>query len=136
MKNSKVLKGFLVLSGLLLTFIGGATLLMPIDMKATEGIDLTGNIAMLNDVRALSALIFVLALLILSGAFVKRLTFTSALVSPIMFLSLGVGRALSILLDGTPPDAMTKATILEFVLGTVGLILFMRFREKDLETSH
>ena len=33
MKNSKVLKTYLIISGVLLTFIGGATLVIPVDMK-------------------------------------------------------------------------------------------------------
>ena len=131
MKNSKVLKIFLIISGLLLTFIGGSTLFMPVEIKASSGIDLAGNISILNDIRASAALILSLAILLLLGAFNKKLTYTSSLISFLLFLSLGLGRALSMLLDGMPVDAMVKATGLEFVLGIVGAILFTINREKN-----
>lgn len=130
MKNSKVVKIFLVLSGLLLTVIGGATLFMPVEMKANEGIDISGNVNVLNDLRASAALILTLALFTISGAFVKRITYAASLVSALLFLSLGVGRLISILVDGMPVDGMVKATGLEFILGTVGIILFAIYREK------
>ena len=77
MANSKVLKAFLIISGLLLTFIGAATLFMPVQIKSASGVDVAGNVSVLNDIRASAALILSLALLILSGAFVKKLTYTS-----------------------------------------------------------
>lgn len=125
MKQSKALKIFLIIAGLLLTFIGGSSLLMPVEMKATGGIDLT-TVSAINDARAAAALLFGAAILILSGAFSSKLTFTSTLVAVLVFLSLGVGRALSIALDGMPADGLFKATILEFVLGSIGLFLLVK----------
>jgi len=131
MKNSKVLKTYLIISGLLLTFIGGATLFAPVAMKGGTGIDIAKNISVLNDVRASSALILVIALLTLLSTFYKKLTFTTTLTSFLLFLSLGLGRVISILIDGIPVDGLVKATGLELVLGTVGLILFIVYREKN-----
>ena len=131
MKDSKVLKAFLIFSGLLLTFIGGATLFMPVAIKASSGVDLAGNVSVLNDIRASAALILGLAILIISGAFVRKITYTSSLISFLVFLSLGIGRILSILSDGMPVDPIVKATGLEMVLGVLGLVLFMRNREKN-----
>ena len=131
MKDSKVLKAFLIFSGLLLTFIGGATLFMPVAIKASSGVDLAGNVSVLNDIRASAALILGLAILIISGAFVRKITYTSSLISFLVFLSLGIGRIISILSDGMPVDPIVKATGLEMVLGVLGLVLFMRNREKN-----
>lgn len=129
MRNSKFLKAYLILSGTLLTFIGGATLIMPIAMKAGAGIDIAGNISVINDVRAASALILAVALLMIAGAFVKKVSYTSTLVSVLLFLSLGIGRVISILVDGMPVDGLVKATVLEFVLGIIGMVLFIRHQE-------
>ncbi|MEM9527382.1 MAG: DUF4345 domain-containing protein [Bacteroidota bacterium] len=132
MKKSSVLKVFLIITGLLLTFIGGAQLLLPVVMKAESGIDIAGNISVINDVRAANSLILALALLIISGAFVERLTFTSSLVAPLLFLAMGIGRVISLLVDGQPVDGLLGATILELVLGAVGVSLFFLFqREKQ-----
>lgn len=131
MKNSNVLKAYLIVSGLLLTFIGGSTLVAPVEMKAGAGIDIAGNINVLNDVRAFSALILTFALTILLGVFNKKLTYTSTLISSLLFLSLGIGRLLSILLDGMPVDGLVKATGLEFILGIVGIIFFALYKNKS-----
>ncbi|MEM9326871.1 MAG: DUF4345 domain-containing protein [Bacteroidota bacterium] len=130
MRKSKALKAYLIISGLLLTFIGGATLVAPVAMKGGSGIDIAGNISVINDVRAASALLLTLALLTVSGAFVKRLTFTSSLIAPVLFLSMGIGRSLSLLLDGMPVEGLVNATVLELVLGTIGVFLFARFQER------
>lgn len=131
MKKSNILKAYLIVSGLLLTFIGGATLSLPVQMKGDAGINIAENISVINDVRAASALLLAIALITIFGAFVKKLTYTSSLISFVLFLSLGAGRVISILLDGMPVDGLVKATGLELVLGVVGAILFNVFQEKD-----
>jgi len=130
MENSKLLKAYLIVSGLLLTVIGGATLLMPAEMKASAAIDLTGNVNLSNDVRAGAAMLLAMALLSLAGVFSKKLAYTSTLVSLLVFLSLGFGRALSMVADGMPVDGLVKATVLEFVLGLVGLFVFYKYKAK------
>ncbi|WP_196895224.1 DUF4345 domain-containing protein [Aureivirga marina] len=129
MKNSKVLKIFLIISGVILAFIGGSTLIIPAEMKATAAIDVSGNVNLLNDVRAFGVLVLSIGILTISGAFNKKLTFTSNVTSFILFLGLGIGRVISIVVDGTPVDSLQKATGLEFVLGIIGLILFIKYRE-------
>lgn len=131
MRKSRLLKAYLIISGLLLTFIGGATLADPVQMKAGAGIDIAGNVSVINDVRAMSALLLALAVIAILGAFVKKLAYTSSLVSFVLFLSLGFGRVLSILLDGMPVDGLVKATGLELVLGLAGAVLFRVFQEKS-----
>jgi len=130
MKESKVVKAYLIISGLLLSLIGGATLTMPVEMKSTAGIDIANNISLTNDVRAVSTLFLAIAVMTLAGAFVKRLTFTSVLGSTVLFTSLGLGRVLSILLDGMPSDGLIKATGLEMVLGLAGIIIFKVFQKQ------
>lgn len=131
MRKSIVLKTYLIISGLLLTFIGGATLALPVTMKAGAGIDIANNISVINDTRAASALFLSIALITLIGAFSKKLSYTASLISSIMFLSVGTGRFISILIDGLPVDGLVKATGLEFVLGIIGAICFITFREKE-----
>ncbi|WP_196885367.1 DUF4345 domain-containing protein [Aureivirga sp. CE67] len=131
MKNSKVLKIFLVISGLILAFIGGSTLIIPTEMKTTAAIEINGNVNLLNDVRAFGMLVLSVGILTISGAFNKKLTFTSNLTSSLLFLTLGLGRLISIIVDGMPVDSLQKATGLEFVLGIIGLILFLKNRNKQ-----
>jgi len=130
MKSSRVLKAYLIVSGLLLTIIGGATLAIPVQMKGSAGIDIAGNISVINDVRAASALLLAVAIITVAGAFARKLTYTSSLISFVLFLSLGLGRVISILIDGMPVDGLIKATGLEFALGILGAILFQKFQER------
>jgi hypothetical protein len=130
MKKSKVLSAYLTLSGLLLTVIGGSTLLMPVVVKASSGIDLAGNVNLLNDVRGGGALLLALALTTLVGAFSNLMRFTSTLLSVILFLSIGIGRIFSIVADGMPVESLIKATVVEFVVGSIGIALFLIHKEK------
>lgn len=131
MKKSAILKTYQIVSGALLGFIGSATLLAPIKMKGGAGIDIVGNISVINDVRAASALLLAIGVITLLGPFSRRLAFTSTITSSITFLSLALGRIISILVDGTPVNGLMKATGLELVLGAIGLTLFIVYREKN-----
>jgi len=130
MKNSKLLKAYLILAGALLMFIGGATLFAPLAMKGGAGIDLEGNISVLNDVRAASALLLSLGLISFLGAIIKRLIYTSSLISFITLLALGLGRIISLVSDGMPVDGLVKATGLEMILGLLGAAFFLVFKQK------
>ena len=131
MKNSKVLKTFLIISGSWLSFVGGATLFMPVKMRASMGIDIAENINLINDARASFALLLAIGILTILGAFKDKLAYTSTLVVSILFLSLGAGRLLSILLDGMPIGGLVGGTIVEFVFGTIAVTLFVIYREKN-----
>ncbi len=125
MKYSKGIKVYLIIAGALLSFIGGATLLAPIEMKASAGIDLMHNISIINDVRAASALLLTFGVLSILGGWIKTLNFTTLVTSTFIFLSLGIGRLISILIDGMPVDGLVKATGLELILATMGMVLLI-----------
>ena len=125
MKNSKILKVYLFVAGLVLTIVGGLTTFNPVNIKANEGIQIAGNASALNDVRSFGMLLLASALLFFIGSFKCSLRKSATISSFLIFLSLGLGRLLSILLDGMPSDGIVKATGLELVLGTIGLILFV-----------
>jgi len=65
MKNSKILKTYLIVSGLLLTVIGGLTTFNPINVKANEGIEIAGNASALNDVRSFGMLLLATAIFLI-----------------------------------------------------------------------
>jgi hypothetical protein len=134
-KKSIALKIYLIVSGLLLTIIGGATLIDPVTIKASSGIDLAGNTNLLNDVRATGSLILTIALLTLSGAYSPKLRYTASIASTLLFISLGLGRIVSIINDGMPYEGIVKATGLEMVLGIIGAILFFIFKNNTLTSK-
>ncbi len=124
MNSLKILKIYLFIAGLILTAIGSLTTFNPIAIKANEGIDIAGNSSALNDVRSFGVLLLAFAFFSFLGSFKNALRKSAAITIPLLFLSLGIGRLLSILLDGMPSDGMVKATGLEIILGILGLVLF------------
>lgn len=133
MKNSKVLKSILFLSGILLLGIGGVITFIPIEFNASNGVDLGANISVLSDIRAASMVLLIGGLLILLGIFIPKLTFTSSIIAVLLLLGYGFGRALSMGLDGMPADALFKATIVEFVLGFANLFLLFKYKEDEIK---
>ena len=130
MKNSKVLKGYLIISGLLLLCFGMAILLNPIGLKASFDVEIPNDINVLNDMRAFSALSFVIGAFTVLGAFKSKFTYAATLIVVIQFLALGCGRLVSIVMDGTPVQGNIIGMSNEFFLGIVGAILFALYRKK------
>jgi hypothetical protein len=129
MKNSNVLKTVLIISGLVLTGIGGAILCIPEAFFATNGIDLGENISLVNEIRAPGGALLASGMVIMLGAFVAKLTFTSAVISIVMYLSYGLSRMLSIAIDGMPAEGLVVATVLEILIGLVGVFALLKYRE-------
>ena len=129
MKNTRIVKAILIISGLILMIIGTATLFAPVAFLGTTGIDLGGQINLLSEIRAPGAALLASGLIILLGAFVTRLTSTSAVISTLLFLSYSIGRILSIVIDGQPAQSIMGATVIEMILGLAGLFVLMSHRQ-------
>ena len=131
MKNSKILKGYLIISGLLLVYFGAATLLMPIELKASFDIVIPNDINVLNDMRAFSTLSLMIGIFTVFGAFKNQYTFAATLIVFIQFLALGCGRLVSVLIDGMPAEGNIIGMSNELFLGAVGAILFFIYKNKS-----
>lgn len=126
MKNSKAVRAFLILSSIIGLYVGVGLLFFPISFQAQSEIILGDNISLLSDTRASGAVIVFASLLILLGIFRKDWTYISLLVSSLIFLSYGIGRILSLLLDGMPSQGLFVAMILELLIGFWGFILLRK----------
>ena len=131
MKNSKVLKIILLLSGLIAVGVGGIILTMPVAFYSSSGINIEGNISLLNEIRASGGVLLVCGILISLGAFVTKLTFTSTIISTLLYLSYGLSRLLSIVFDGMPVEALVQAAILEIVIGLICVFALVKYSVKD-----
>lgn len=132
MKNSKVLKVILFISGLIAIGTGATILTMPVAFYTASGINLNGDVSLLNEVRASGGALLACGLLITLGAFVVKLTFTSAVISSLLYLSYGLSRMMSMIIDGLPADTLIQAVILELVIGLVCVLALMKFRIKEV----
>jgi len=130
MKNSKILKTILIISGLIASGIGAAILFAPVEFYATYGIVLGDNFSLLNEIRASGGALFASGVLITSGAFVDKLAFTAVVVSTLLYLSYGLSRVLSIMVDGMPADELVQATVIEIVTGLTCVFALVKYRKK------
>ncbi len=133
MKNSIILKSILIISGLIGVFVGVEILFMPVDFYASSGIDLGNNISLLNEIRASGGAILASGVLIILGALLVKLTFTSIVLSTLLYLSYGLSRILSITVDGAPADILVYVAVLEIVIGLISA--FALFRNSSRITS-
>lgn len=135
MKNSKVLKTLLIISGLIASGIGAAILFAPVAFYATYGIELGGNFSLLNEIRAPGGALLASGILILAGAFVEKLSFTAVVVSTLLYLSYGLSRVLSIAIDGIPVVELVQAAVLEIVIGLACVFALVRYRENQGDSA-
>lgn len=127
MKNSAILKTILIISGVLATAIGMMIVARPVAFYAGNGIDLSGQASLLNETRASGGFLLASGLLILSGAFVRKLTFTSLIVSVILYLAYGLARAVSLVVDGGPAQGLVLAMYLELGIGLTALWTLIKY---------
>ena len=129
MKDSQVLKGILILLGVPLVVLGSWRLLDPIGFFDFSGLLLSADAGLLNEARGTGGAIIGFGLLILLGAFKKKLTYTSTIVAVLLFLGFGIARVISVVLDGNPGEALFKGIIGEFVMGPLALFALIKYRE-------
>jgi len=130
MKNSKVLKGVLVLLGLVLIILGSWRLINPVTFFENSGLILSNDVGLLNEARATGGVVVGFGMLVLMGAFFQKLSYTSAIVAIVIFLSFGMARLIGFAIDGNPGEKLIQGVIFEFVFGLLGMIVFFKYREK------
>jgi hypothetical protein len=133
MKNTKMLKTILIISGLIASGVGATILYSPVAFYASYGIELGGNFSLLNEVRAPGGALLAIGILIMSGAFVDKLAFTAVVVSTLLYLSYGLSRVMSIAIDGMPAEGLVQAAVLEIVIGLACTFALVKFRRNQKE---
>lgn len=114
--------------------VGIATLFAPDFLHATSGITLDSSASLLNETRAPGGAILALSILILSGAFVYRLTLTALLISTILFLSYGMSRLYSMAVDGLPDKELMQVCVFEILIGLLCLFVLERFLKEPQQS--
>ena len=129
MRDSKVLKTILIVAGLVGMIVGGANLFVPVAFNASSGIDLGDNISLINEMRASGGGLLLSSIVILMGAFVSRLAFTSTLLATMLYLGYGFSRVVSIMIDGMPSDDLVSVAIFEIFVGLVALFGLWKYQK-------
>jgi len=131
MKNSKVLKGILILLGLNLTVLGSWRVIDPITFFEFSGLILSNDIGLLNEARAAGGAVAGFGLLILLGVINQKLSYTSTITAIVLYLGFGVARLISYTLDGNPGEMIMTGMTGEFVFGLIGVFALIKYREKS-----
>ena len=124
--KTRLVPGFLFLSGLLLVGIGAAILLMPESFHASNGIALGENASLLSEVRAPGGLLFASGLLIIGGSFRHKLRAQSVTLATLVYGTFGLARLLSMALDGVPSTGIVGATAIELIVAALGILILTR----------
>ena len=135
MNHTKVLRIILFLAGLVFFAPGIGLTFFPESFTASTGVDFGGQASLLNQIRALGGIIFGCGIVIMLGALYPSMAFTSTVVASVAYLSLGIGRAISIALDGMPADGLVGGTIFEFVVGLAAIYALVKYRAQSNEGS-
>ncbi len=104
------------LSGLILLGVGVSVLFSPVAFFAGNGVTLPGNPSLMSEVRAPGTLLLVTGLLMLTSA-VRAVALQAALGwGALVYACYGLGRVLSLFLDGLPSAGLVGAAVLELLL--------------------
>tara|TARA_B110000285_G_C14993975_1_gene547796 strand:- start:97 stop:492 length:396 start_codon:yes stop_codon:yes gene_type:complete len=131
MRTSKVLKGILIVLGIVLIGVGLSRLFDPIGFFQNSGITLDNQAGLLSEARATGGAVLGFGLLTLFGAFNHKLSYTSTISAIIVFLGFGVARLIGFVIDGYPGDGLLPGLIIEFVSGLIAVFALFKYRERS-----
>ena len=121
-------KGLLLISGLLAAGIAAAILFAPDAFYAGYGIDTRSDVSLANELKAPAGMLFMAGLLMLVGVIRAELTVTSLGTASLIYLSYGLSRLLSMVVDGIPHSGLVSAAVLEIAIGVICLLVWSRNR--------
>ena len=94
---------------------------------------LSVRVNLLNEVRAAGGMLLFGGLLIGAGAFSKQLAFSSTLLAVVVYLSYGLSRLLSIVLDGVPNASLPGIAALEIAIGLICVFTLVLYRDRPAQ---
>lgn len=122
LKISIVNRLVLLLSGLVAGGVAASILIAPDAFYASYGIELGGNRSLTNELKAPAGALLFAAVMMLAGSIRTRLMPLSLTTAAAVFLSFGLSRFLSMIVDGVPHEGLVSAAVVEVAMGTICLI--------------
>lgn len=127
--SSYLTKGLLLTSGLLAAGIAATILLAPDAFYAGYGIEPGSNVSLANELKAPAGMLLIAGLLMLAGVVRTELTVASLATATLIYLSYGLSRLVSMVIDGVPHSGLVSAAILEIAIGIISLLVYTRHRK-------
>ncbi|WP_281615006.1 DUF4345 domain-containing protein [Flammeovirga sp. SubArs3] len=122
-KSSSIL---LFLSGIIGLYVGGSLVFFPEWLQVQSGIFLDNNPSHFSETRAPGTAILSASIFILVAVFKNEYRKLALGLTTLFFLSYGLGRLLSLFLDGMPAEGLFYAMIGEIAIGLSALILWKK----------
>lgn len=117
---SRGARSALAVSGLVLLAVGVPILLGPLAYQAGMGVALPNDPTLLSDLRAMAGSLIGFGLLLVAGArWSRRFGHGAAIGGAVLYLSYGLGRLLSMAVDGLPSGALIGSAAIELLVGGV-----------------
>ena len=118
-------------SGLVAILIAITILFAPTSFYSGYQIDVANNATLLNELKAPAGALLVAGALMLAGVFRAGLVSLSLTAAAVVYLSYGVSRAISFVVDGLPHEGMISAAGIELLIGTICLLLLLQSRNSS-----
>jgi hypothetical protein len=128
------LKIFLTLAGLIAVGLGTLILLAPVAFYASYGLDLAGQVTLLNELRSHGLSLIGIGLFIMTGAVISRLATAALAVSAFFYLSYGLSRLVGLALDGWPGQGLVLTGAIELAVGSLALLICLSRGQSALST--
>lgn len=132
MKKFRTVQILLIVAGIIGIGVGGAQLLIPVAFESSASINLGNNSSLLSEIRAAGGTLLVAGILIMAGAFIPRITYSSVALSALFYLSYGLSRILSMAIDGMPSESLVMATVAEIIVGILSLWVFSGLQKEKV----
>ena len=118
----------LFLSALIAIVIAATILFAPDFFYAGYGIEISGNATLVNELKAPAGALLVAGLIMSAGVFRTGFAVVSLTTATIVYLSYGMSRVMSIVVDGVPHGSMVSAAGIELVIGAVCFVALLHAR--------
>ncbi len=114
------------ISGLTAVGIGGFIMVAPHAFYASYGITLGDDPSLLSELRAPTAGLLTLGVLMLTGIWRSAMAQVAVAATLIVFLAFPAGRLISLVIDGVPSSGIIGALVLEIAIAALCIFAFRR----------
>lgn len=118
-------------SGLIAVIIACMILFAPDLFYRGYGIEIAQNATLANELKAPAGILLIAGLLMFLGAFKPKFADFSLLTATAVYLSYGLSRFSSLVIDGVPHSGMLSAMGIEVVIGVMSLFVWLKQRRGE-----
>jgi hypothetical protein len=128
-------KLYLLAAGIIAVGLGGAMLLAPVGFYAGYGLELIGEVTLLNEMRSHGLFMMAVGGFMAAGGLRDDLASRALLVAATFYLAYAGSRVLAMALDGLPDAGLVLASVLEGAIGLLALALLVLGSRKRLSAA-